>query len=547
MRLGGLCVVGNEGDFVEFFIRHNVQFLDFIGIMDNSSTGGYRAILTNLVSEGLRIVVFDAPPCDLSPAKRITQLWKNARRFFDPDYFFFLHTSDFIVAESRRCLETDLLHMPENRCSYMSCKTQVVSDENALPETVLSFRMHQPKNVQIHENYRVILPRGVEDRHETMLLNALEQATISGSFPPNSILEESYLASPPIRSRSPLTKGATELGADCGVTNLRRTKENTSDSFTDILMKKEFSSPDFNGWPGNIQKFFADRMANQLHFKPAPLDSSVGNKCPQRQKKPSSSATLFPGTKAMGQPSLEANSIDSAGGSHATTQPKGALGPHFHVENFFMDIPPFKYIADRYLPESVLDLGCGLGGYLRVFKELGVQDVLGIDGFEPRGLFLCGNDYMNYDLSEPLTLNKTFSLVMCIEVVEHIEERYERIVMENMLRHAQNLILFSAARPSQPGRNHVNCRPLQYWIKLWEEYGWVPSPFESLAFRSLATFFWLRRNPVILRPKQSCSSLNEAFNEDDLEGIEVKRLNWVDQKPNIYVYPLSENPYPLKQ
>ncbi len=50
----------------------------------------------------------------------------------------------------------------------------------------------------------------------------------------------------------------------------------------------------------------------------------------------------------------------------------GIFEPNFHLEKLFIDIPPFEYIYERFLPENVLDIGCGIGQYLKIFNKLGV-------------------------------------------------------------------------------------------------------------------------------------------------------------------------------
>ena len=37
-------------------------------------------------------------------------------------------------------------------------------------------------------------------------------------------------------------------------------------------------------------------------------------------------------------------------------------------------------IIDMIKPKSVIDVGCGLGTWLSIFKELGIDDILGMDG-----------------------------------------------------------------------------------------------------------------------------------------------------------------------
>lgn len=57
--------------------------------------------------------------------------------------------------------------------------------------------------------------------------------------------------------------------------------------------------------------------------------------------------------------------------------------PYSHDEKYFNMIAP-RIIAGRLYPvlhpKSVVDVGCGLGTFLRAFKELGAETILGIDG-----------------------------------------------------------------------------------------------------------------------------------------------------------------------
>jgi 2-polyprenyl-3-methyl-5-hydroxy-6-metoxy-1,4-benzoquinol methylase len=56
---------------------------------------------------------------------------------------------------------------------------------------------------------------------------------------------------------------------------------------------------------------------------------------------------------------------------------------HIHNEDLHNMTSPriivpivLKYIT----PESVVDFGCGLGTWLRAFKEKGIVEILGLDG-----------------------------------------------------------------------------------------------------------------------------------------------------------------------
>src|SRR5206468_11403485 len=75
-------------------------------------------------------------------------------------------------------------------------------------------------------------------------------------------------------------------------------------------------------------------------------------------------------------------------------------------------------------PQSVIDVGCGLGTWLSVFEEFGVKDVLGIDGdYIDRNMLQIPNErFAAFDLKKPLHIDRRFDLVVSLEVAEHLPE-----------------------------------------------------------------------------------------------------------------------------
>jgi SAM-dependent methyltransferase len=213
--------------------------------------------------------------------------------------------------------------------------------------------------------------------------------------------------------------------------------------------------------------------------------------------------------------------------------------PEFHRERLYLDLPPFTYIADRREPGSVLDVGCGGGGYLRLFRDVGITDVLGVDGFDRPDGFPADDRYVRHDLRQPLRLGRTFEMVVCTEVIEHLPEESETVLLETLDHHAIHWVLFSAARPGQPGLGHVNCKPTAYWIERWKRYGWSAVVFDSLALRALSTFHWFRRNFLLLAREDDVPE-PFAMAPSSLESFEAENVDWSGQPPAVHRYPACE-------
>jgi SAM-dependent methyltransferase len=121
---------------------------------------------------------------------------------------------------------------------------------------------------------------------------------------------------------------------------------------------------------------------------------------------------------------------------------------------------------------SVLDVGCGAGAWLSVYRENGIDDVLGVDGqyVNRDRLLIPAERFQAVDVSRSFDLNRRFDLVQSLEVAEHIPPDASRTMIDNLVRHGSH-VLFSAAVPGQGGENHINERTYEFWRALFAAHG----------------------------------------------------------------------------
>jgi hypothetical protein len=124
----------------------------------------------------------------------------------------------------------------------------------------------------------------------------------------------------------------------------------------------------------------------------------------------------------------------------------------------------FKY----FKPTSVVDFGCGVGTWLKVSKDLGIENILGLEGewLNKNQLVISENSFMYKDLSKPVSLDKMYDMAISLEVAEHINPDSSNIFVDNLVN-ASDIVLFSAAIPHQRGTGHVNEQWHDYWIKIF--------------------------------------------------------------------------------
>ncbi|WP_158933286.1 class I SAM-dependent methyltransferase [Acidisphaera sp. S103] len=136
-------------------------------------------------------------------------------------------------------------------------------------------------------------------------------------------------------------------------------------------------------------------------------------------------------------------------------------------------------LFDRFRPQSVLDVGCGVGPWLRAAQEFGATDILGVDGdyVDRAALLIDPAAFLPVDLERqrlcdvaPLSDGRRFDLVISVEVAEHLSfSRAASFV--NDLTGFTDVVLFSAAVPFQGGEHHVNEQWPEFWALLFRTHG----------------------------------------------------------------------------
>lgn len=189
--------------------------------------------------------------------------------------------------------------------------------------------------------------------------------------------------------------------------------------------------------------------------------------------------------------------------------------------------------------KSVVDVGCGLGTWLSVFKEKGVSDILGIDGdwVDTNKLYFSPKDFLQKDLEKPFNLNKKFDLAVSLEVAEHVRASSAPCFVKNLTQ-LSSVILFSAAIPYQGGTHHVNEQWPSYWVELFKMNNYVAFDLlRSKVWSNPDVQPWYAQNTIIFVEESSIDKHN-AFNSLNTMNNQVLSL----VHPNVYLKNISKNP-----
>ena len=159
-----------------------------------------------------------------------------------------------------------------------------------------------------------------------------------------------------------------------------------------------------------------------------------------------------------------------------------------HLGGNFQNIDPgcwspsaWSFVLEKFNIKSVTDVGSGIGHAAKWYSEKGL-DVTAIEGLDynvKNSIFPT----ILIDLTQQ-SFKKSVDLIHCVEVVEHIDEKFLENLLETLCQ--GNYIFMTHAVPGQVGYHHVNCQESSYWINHLSTYGYKLLDDETSTIRKLA-------------------------------------------------------------
>lgn len=185
-----------------------------------------------------------------------------------------------------------------------------------------------------------------------------------------------------------------------------------------------------------------------------------------------------------------------------TAEPKTSYDQKFYDQTRSGSVSSARSVVPIILPlvrpNSVVDVGCGVGAWLRVFEEHGVTDYLGLDGSyidrNQLAIDQCRFQAVDLQKTPSIPVTRTFDLAVCLEVAEHLSARSADGLI-SFLTTLSPCVLFSAAVPGQQGTDHVNEQWPSYWSRLFERKGYVRlDPVRPRVWRDPGVEWWYKQN-----------------------------------------------------
>jgi SAM-dependent methyltransferase len=552
-----ISMVKNEQDIIEPFLRHNHKFFDAMIILDHGSTDDTRRIAVECSRELGGIFVSDLHGFSYAQSEAMTSVMHFAQSAFFADFVCFLDADEFISSPDRESFHRSLTQIPVGTAIQLPWQTflpdpKLMSNESNDPISYMTLRRTKEGPQYFKSFFRfgggvngsVVTRQGNHSlkRHGLRKIKHI----------PN---KEIVLRHLPLRSSQQLLNKAV-VG---WLANIAQYPDPAKRRGTAHQWKRIFDLAGHEDRPISNEMLFVEAISyaqTEQGEYPSKNAQRAENGITKERRYSNGAAADHYKTVALSlikghqdRPNLLDKILSARRNLNESTAPDiaNAFEDSWHWQNLFLDIAPFRYIAEKYQPKSALDIGCGNGLYLKLIEQFGVSLIKGIDGIETSATVLDERTYSKVDLQLPYREGKTFDAVFCLEVVEHINPNDTDVLFDTIAAHAKDLIVFSMAEPGQPGNGHINCLTIEQVLAHWGKRGFDPDLVETLGLRALSTMSWFRRNLLVLKRRNPDQHDQTRVDKATaaLRKIGALKYKWYRQEAGIRAAPFEE-PFPKK-
>lgn len=526
-----ISIMKNEQDIIEPFLRHNGRFVDLHILIDNGSADATREIAYGVARDMGHIVIADYVRKAPDHGDVITQALHDMQMVAFADFVMFLDSDEFISAPDRETLLQNLSVIPTGIYGRMPWQT-ILPDpdlsEDTHPEPLDRLRLRRKQELPLYR--KAVLRLGGHIDLDLRVPIGNHRVLRAGKKMPFVELPDLPLFHMPVRSvMQSAGKGA--VGAMAKTMNPQTDKAKKKKPHQWHMLHNLHTERGYLTQMDIAQAaldYAQDPRTGDFHDHVELFDHGVRVDRKYSDGRSADPKILVDAMKAPDKapdfvPPSRPENLEADSGI------ENAFDGNWHWDREFVDVAPFRYLIKRENVGSVLDLGCSNGRYPLLYQHLGASEVLGVDGLDPSATALPPEAYRQADLQEPLDLNRTFDLVVCLEVVEHLHPEATPVIFDTIARHAEDMILFSMAGIAQPGNGHINCRPMSDILALWAERGWYPDMQRTFGLRTLATMQWFKRNMLVLRRS---GGQDPAFVKA-LTEIDTAPFVWWRQEPGV--------------
>ncbi|MCK9273185.1 class I SAM-dependent methyltransferase [Candidatus Gracilibacteria bacterium] len=199
------------------------------------------------------------------------------------------------------------------------------------------------------------------------------------------------------------------------------------------------------------------------------------------------------------------------------------------IEPYQIYLAALESVFDLNLINSFADFGCSNGKLLESLKEkYPSTKIIGLEYFEWAKKYASEKivEFIKIeDLSKNLDLGKKYNIVNCSEVGEHLDKKYEEILIKNITKHSDDIVILTWSNDRiDPKGQHINPQKKSYIIKkveaegfyYWSEATQKISDYLKINLESVGNSWW-SKNIMVFKKISFLKTKSRYF----IQGIET--------------------------
>jgi hypothetical protein len=151
-----VCMVKNESDVIESYIRHNSKYVDSFVIIDNGSKDGTNEILKSLATEGFDITNYDESQSAYDQELLMNKYIDIIISDYNPEFIFPLDSDEFIETKMSGRVFIDSL--PDDKFSLLKWRTYIPTPSDNGAELFIPKRISHSRKACLEKFEKVIIP-----------------------------------------------------------------------------------------------------------------------------------------------------------------------------------------------------------------------------------------------------------------------------------------------------------------------------------------------------------------------------------------------------
>lgn len=476
-----ICMVKNEQDIIEPFLRHHAPLMDLIFVLENNSSDHTHAIIAQLAAELDNIVMVDTPRAIHGQSIFVSQALRYVQSACFADRIFFLDADEFLAVPTRQELEAQTAWRGAvpmtGRMAWRTFVVDPTSDETLQPDPILRMRYRRKTEVLRASTSKVMLNlRGATDpsiicEHGLHKLRSGIDVRLR-----ERMLPDLKLMHLPVRSFQQLRSKATAAW----ISNLARGEAIAAKQGVHRKLISEALSKRDAPINGNDLAELGMRYATRY-----PVGDLASNSMPDDH----GITTLrrysdgrFGDADALIAAAKHPKIMHSQQLALPPLPPAGAL-----------DAPPVQYLMQVFTPKSVIEVRGATQGYDAIAAHHGAKQTALWDAAADVSPPAAADVVLAFDLPAPKNLPQA---------------------IQTAIAGAAKVALVCAFACSDV----EDAAAMETALDQWAAQGWHPDLTKTLALRAVATLPHLRRNALVLYPA-------DRANDDGIAAIMLRSIS----------------------